>query len=338
MDLSATLVLVVTCCIWQATATSSTCALNPTIYSFTFASLNCTVVSDGPIVVGNVGNVFSVPGPAATRSYKKNFRDANPVLFAQNVLIVDLPAGRALFDSGSFLVPEKLPELPGFENAGQLTRNLRAAHISPSTIDFVFLTHGHVDHVAGIVTEDGKRAFPNAQVFVGVIDHMFWSLPSPSFPGSLLDADTFAAYARIYQGAVAPYERDGSLRVVDSENEDEASPVDGVTFISTFGHSPGHCAIEIKQGDDKMVFVGDAWISTADQLQNPEWGFFTETNRTEAYLSREKLLTDLAHAEALALAFHESFPGLGFVQERGPFFEWVPMVSQNLGFGVKRVC
>ncbi|KAI0566970.1 Metallo-beta-lactamase [Gracilaria domingensis] len=281
-------VLTVICFIWQTKATASTCTLNPTIYSFKFASLNCTIVSDGPVEF-NI-NAFSVPDAALFRSYRKNFRDFNPILLGQNVLIVDLPAGRAMFDTGAFLVSEKLPQFPFFENAGQLMRNLRAARIQPSTIDFVFVTHGHADHVSGIVTEDGRRAFPNAEVFVGLVEHEFWSNPAPTAPGSLIDdsglgklnhtklwndvlfacvlltnvclfGECVAAFARVYQDAVAPYERVGRLHTVDSENEEKASPVEGVRFISTFGHSPGHCAIEVKKDDERMIFVGDAWIT-----------------------------------------------------------------------------
>ncbi|CAN8073957.1 unnamed protein product [Agarophyton chilense] len=337
MQLLRTLVLVAACLIWKGSATSYTCALNPTIYAFDFGSLNCIAVSDGPVEVAL--NPFSIPDAALARSYRKNFRALNPMLLSQNVLIVDLPAGRAIFDTGSFQVSEKLPSFaPLFRNSGVLMHNLRAAGVLPSSIDFVFLTHGHPDHVAGLVTKNGKRAFPRAQVFVSLKEHEFWSNPSPSAPMSLLDADSLAAFAKLYRDTVAPYEQAGKLRTVNSEDEDESSPVEGIRFMSVFGHAPGHCAIEVKNGGERMVFIGDAWVSTADQLQNPEWSFFTETNRTKAYLSREELLTDLAKTEALVMAYHESFPGLGFVQERGPFFEWIPNALQRLGYGVQKGC
>eukprot|EP00178_Gracilaria_changii_P004260 TRINITY_DN166_c0_g1_i5.p1 TRINITY_DN166_c0_g1~~TRINITY_DN166_c0_g1_i5.p1 ORF type:complete len:263 (-),score=28.25 TRINITY_DN166_c0_g1_i5:111-899(-) len=260
MKFSRIFVLAVVCFIWLASADGSTCSLNPTTYTFTVASLNCTVISDGPLEF--LMNSFSVPDAAVTRSYRKNFRPTNPMMVSQNVLIVDLPAGRALFDTGSFRIPERLPGFPAFDNAGQLIRNLRAARVWPSTIDFIFLTHGHIDHVAGLLTEDGGRAFPNAEVFIERIEHLFWSDPSPSAPLALFDADTLAAFAMFYRDSVAPYESAGKLHLVDSENEDEASPVEGVRFISAFGHAPGHCAIEVKQDGERIVFTGDAWVST----------------------------------------------------------------------------
>lgn len=55
-------------------------------------------------------------------------------------------------------------------------------------------------------------------------------------------------------------------------------------------------------------------------------------------MSRVQLLGDLASTATLAVSYHEQFPGLGYVQERGAFFEWVPLPPQQLGFGVKKTC
>jgi len=38
------------------------------------------------------------------------------------------------------------------------------------------------------------------------------------------------------------------------------------------------------------------------------------------------------------LAYHEQFPGLGFVRKMGPFFDWIPADAENLGAGVVRQC
>lgn len=180
--------------IYRTSASGGTCSSNPTIYNFQFGKVNCTILSDGPTEVAV--NPFSVPAPAVERSYEKNFRTAFPIVLSQNVLVADMPAGRAIFDTGSFLLPQKLPEFPLFENAGQLMKNLRAANISPSSIDFVFLTHAHGDHVAGIVTEGGTKAFPNADVFIGRREHEYWSSPSLSSTSPLLTTDALGKFVQ----------------------------------------------------------------------------------------------------------------------------------------------
>lgn len=181
--------------IYRTSASGGTCLSNPTIYNFQLGKVNCTILSDGPVELPM--NPFSVPAPAVERTYEKNFRTAFPISLSQNVLVADMPTGRAIFDTGSFLLPEKLPEFPLFENAGQLMKNLRAANISPSSIDFVFLTHAHGDHVAGIVTETGKKAFPNADVFIALREHEFWASPNLSSSSPLLTTDALRKFLQV---------------------------------------------------------------------------------------------------------------------------------------------
>src|SRR5258707_4830750 len=49
---------------------------------------------------------------------------------------------------------------------GRLAGSLRSAGYTPEEVDIVLLTHLHSDHVGGLTTQDGKRVFPNAEVYV----------------------------------------------------------------------------------------------------------------------------------------------------------------------------
>src|ERR1700730_7670577 len=49
---------------------------------------------------------------------------------------------------------------------GRLAGSLRGAGYKPEEVDLVLLTHLHSDHVGGLTTQDGKRVFPNADVYV----------------------------------------------------------------------------------------------------------------------------------------------------------------------------
>src|SRR5687768_4594738 len=57
---------------------------------------------------------------------------------------------------------------------GVITANIRAAGYDPAQIDTVLLTHLHPDHANGLLTPDGKPAFPNAEVRVAKADADFW--------------------------------------------------------------------------------------------------------------------------------------------------------------------
>src|SRR5260370_20433635 len=49
---------------------------------------------------------------------------------------------------------------------GRLAGSLRSAGYTPEEVDLVLVTHLHSDHVGGLTTQDGKRVFPNAEVYV----------------------------------------------------------------------------------------------------------------------------------------------------------------------------
>src|SRR3981189_301377 len=63
---------------------------------------------------------------------------------------------------------------------GRLADSLHGAGYAPEQVDRVLITHLHSDHVGGLTTQDGKRVFPNADVFVSQVDSDFW--PAPEQP------------------------------------------------------------------------------------------------------------------------------------------------------------
>lgn len=140
-------------------------------FTFTFGGRNATILSDGPLVFVN-SPFQNIPFSAVRRAYTENFQPSNPILLEQNILIIDLPVGRAIIDAGSLNIPGPTPL---FRSAGLLLRNLQIAGIAPESIDFVLLSHAHLDHVGALTTADNAMAFPKATVFVNRRDHEFWT-------------------------------------------------------------------------------------------------------------------------------------------------------------------
>src|SRR5260370_24780686 len=60
---------------------------------------------------------------------------------------------------------------------GRLAGSLRSAGYTPEEVTIVFLTHFHSDHVGGLTTQDGKRLFRNADVYVAKAESDFWLSP-----------------------------------------------------------------------------------------------------------------------------------------------------------------
>src|SRR5260370_33462902 len=60
---------------------------------------------------------------------------------------------------------------------GRLAGSLRSAGYTPEEVDIVLVTHLHSDHVGGLTTQDRKRVFPNADVYVANAECDFWLSP-----------------------------------------------------------------------------------------------------------------------------------------------------------------
>lgn len=162
---------------------------------------------------------------------------------------------------------------------------------------------------------------------------------------------------QVYLNRIVPYQANNRLKLL----EDFESPIEGVRFVPTNGHSPGHSAIEVTSGGERLLYIGDAWVTKvsltrfnygyahaykccssltmnyytltvfqADQVQNPEWPLFIETDSQTAFESRLRLLRDGTRTRDLILAYHEPFPGLGFVKRFGSSFDWTPASRQKL--------
>lgn len=154
-------------------------------YNFNIGAIRGRIVSNGPTVTPI--QLFSPPDKVVFREYKKCSRSSDPFFFGQNVVILDMPSGkRVMVDTGA----KPNPLFPAFARTGKLLQNLRAAGVRAKTIDAVVLTHGHVDHVNGLLRDDGRAAFPKADVYIGQAEHMFWTASEPD-PSARVKPEVF---------------------------------------------------------------------------------------------------------------------------------------------------
>lgn len=164
-------------------STSEFCAQNPSIHRFKFGKIRGLVLSDGPLYYDT--SAFLVPEEKVKKSFTRLFRKSAPIALSQNAAVLDVPSlGRVLVDTGSRSTRISNVSV----ESGKLFENLEAAGISTRSIDRVLLTHGHPDHVSGLATIDGKRAFPNAIVYIGKTEHDFWTNPF-QIPNSTMLSD-----------------------------------------------------------------------------------------------------------------------------------------------------
>src|SRR5258707_2120310 len=138
----------------------------PAFYRFKVGSIEATVVSDGPLPMGEPkSDVFvGLSKEELAKALTDNFLPTDNVVLQQNALVINTGDRVALFDSGMGASKMLGPD------TGRLTGNLKAAGIDPKDVDAVVLTHAHPDHCFGLASDDGTPVFPNAQIYMTQAD------------------------------------------------------------------------------------------------------------------------------------------------------------------------
>jgi len=201
---------------------------------------------------------------------------------------------------------------------GHLVDSLRSAGYAPEEVDRVLVTHLHSDHVGGLTTQDGKRVFPNAEVFVSKVESDFWLSPEIAAKAPK-DAQPFFQSA---QAIAAPYIEAGKWHTFSGS---EAS-VDEVHLVSLNGHTPGHTGYEFSSNGQKILFWGDTIHVQIVQLRHPAITVVFDIDHAAAAAKRNQLLPTLASESVMIAGPHMPFPGLGRLRKEGNGYIWAPVV------------
>src|ERR1700730_15965872 len=202
---------------------------------------------------------------------------------------------------------------------GRLVGSLRSAGYTPEEVDIVLVTHLHSDHVGGLTTQDGKRVFPKADVYVAKAESDFWLSPEIAAKAPK-DAQPFFRSA---QAIAAPYIKAGKWHTFTGS----APIVDGMQLVPLPGHTPGHTGYEFSSKGQKILFWGDIIHAQRVQLQHPEVTAIFDIDQNAAAATRLQLLPRLASEDVLIAAPHASlFPAWGRFRKDGSGYSWVPVV------------
>src|SRR4051794_35844099 len=137
----------------------------PCYYRFNHGKIQATIVSDGPLRLGDASAGFlGAPKEELTKMLTDNFLPLTNFMLEQNILVLNTGDKTVLFDTGMGTSKIFGP------STGKLLSTLKAAGIDPKDIDAVVLTHGHHDHCWGIMADDGSSNFPNAQFYISKAD------------------------------------------------------------------------------------------------------------------------------------------------------------------------
>src|ERR1700730_9187907 len=179
----------------------------------------------------------------------------------------------------------------GGEAFGRLAGSSRSAGYTPEEIDIVLITHLHSDHVGGLTTQDGKRVFPNADVYVAKAESDFWLSPEIAAKAPK-DAQPFSQSA---QAIAAPYIKAGKWHTFSGSEP----IVDGLQLVPLPDHTPGHTGYEFSSKETKLLFLGGIVHAQRVQLQHPEVRSIFDIDQTAAAATQNQLLSKLVGGDVL---------------------------------------
>jgi glyoxylase-like metal-dependent hydrolase (beta-lactamase superfamily II) len=221
--------------------------------------------------------------------------------------LVDTGRELVLFDTGNGKGRDpavgKLPEL------------MVQAGYKPGQVDVVVITHGHPDHINGLVT-DGKPSYPNAEVMMPGPEWDFW-----------MDDGNMSRAPEAMKGAFANVRRVFGIvgsKMTKYEPGKDVAP--GIASMAAHGHSPGHTVHIVSSGNSRLMIQGD--LTTLPQLfvRNPGWHVMFDMDASKAEETRRRVYDRVAADRIPVQGYHFPFPAVAHIEKTPSGYREIPVM------------
>jgi glyoxylase-like metal-dependent hydrolase (beta-lactamase superfamily II) len=279
-------------------------AARPQVYRFTLGEFEVTTIADGGVQLDGPHPIFGNNQPAEE---VQEYAAAHALPTTRQEIsftptIVNTGNELVLFDTGNGAARREA-------GAGHLLELLSAAGYQPGQIDIVVITHGHPDHIGGLL-EDGEPAFPNARYVVGETEHQAWKTGEGIPEGRQDNQDM---YVRI----VVPLEDRMTFLQPDGEI------VTGIRAVNAFGHAPGMLAYHVESGGRRVLLWADVANHYILSVQKPEWHLAFDHDKEAAVATRKRIFDMVATDKIPAIGYHMPFPAIGYLDEYDGGYRWI---------------
>ena len=114
--------------------------------------------------------------PKLTEELIKELKIEKGIEWSMSVFLLECEGKKVLFDAGFF---EK------DSNSKGILDRLQELKISPDEIDYIFITHFHWDHIAGLIDENDNIIYKNAKIYVSKEEYDGWINKMPAEKNAL---------------------------------------------------------------------------------------------------------------------------------------------------------
>ncbi len=268
-------------------------------------SATLTTLSDGSLILP--GSFIFEPMPQdALAPILAEYGVSSEQLTPECNLALYRDASRTiLFDVGSG--PDFVP------TAGRIVDSLDAAGLTIEDVTHVVFTHAHPDHIWGLLDEFDEPLFPDATYMMGRAEWDYWWNPET--------VDTIGEARAAF--AVGAKRRMEAIEDAVILFDDGDEILQGISAISTPGHTPGHMAFEVRQGTQAALIVGDAIGNHHVAFARSGWESGSDQDAATAVATRRMLFDRLTSEDLSLVGFHLPDGGIGRAEQDGDGFRFV---------------
>lgn len=211
--------------------------------------------------------------PDADKSLIDSLRLQDGIPSSISIYLIEKDSCRILFDTGLGGKNSRL--LPLLDSLG----------LQPDSINYLYLTHLHGDHIGGMMNGD-DIVFGHATVFLAKPEYDGWMKMYAEKKAQVVK--TMNAYKEQLQF----FEFGDTLP-------------GGVITIDAVGHTPGHTAYQL----ENLLIIGDLIHGAALQMVRPEICPTYDMDKQIAIKSRKRLLKYAEDNDLVMAGMHLPYPG-----------------------------
>lgn len=293
-----------------------------------------TQINEFSVAVGELDGLIAEATPDAVKSipwlYPDYATDEGQTLWSVHSFVIDTGSSVVLVDPACGNHKD-LPLIPawGGLDTPYLDR-LAEAGYKPEQIDYVAITHLHLDHVGWNTVLDGDRwvpTFPNARyTFVedefeyhkGLTEgHSLTEDLGHAVTYNGANPDIHNQTRLVFEQSLQPCVDAGLVDLVPQNH----TICDGVRYTATPGHTKSHSSLTVESNGETGFITGD-FVHHPIQAARPTWSSRGDWDRELSSERRVEFMESVADTDVLVFGTHFAGHSAGRIRRDGDAFKF----------------